>query len=49
MRGLRSRLGLRSRFFMRGFIINFQEKIKTRGAVGKHGPFLYFKFFAPLM
>jgi hypothetical protein len=33
-------------FFMRGFKINFQEKIKNNegggGTVGKHGTFLYF-------
>jgi hypothetical protein len=32
---------------MRGFKINFQEK--KGGAVGKHGPFLYFESFAPIM
>jgi hypothetical protein len=34
---------------MRGYKINFQEKLKQGGAVGKHGPFLYFKSFAPIM
>jgi hypothetical protein len=33
---------------MRGFKINFQEK-KQGGAVGKHGPFLYFESFTPIM
>jgi hypothetical protein len=35
---------------VRGFKINFQEKNKKQGvAVGKHGPFLYFESFAPIM
>jgi hypothetical protein len=42
--------GLTSRFFHEGLKNKFPgKKYKQGGAVGKHGHFLYFKSFAPIM